>query len=95
MKEAPEPGEACKTIRLTKKEYQRLCSNMLSDFQIVNDSRQLIDHPGYGFHDRFYEAIGTYNLFKTCNVWTGDRLSGAGVKVACWTPFDWGVFSEL
>ncbi len=92
---APVPGEKCKKIRVSKTVYETLCKAILSDFSLSNGDPMLIDHPGYGFTDRFYEARGTYNLFNTCNVWTGDKLSSAGIRVAPWTPFDWGVFSRL
>jgi uncharacterized protein (TIGR02117 family) len=40
----------------------------------------------YGSNDAFYEARGSYDLFTTCNVWTGRALRQAGVKVSVWTP---------
>lgn len=40
----------------------------------------------YGPHDAFYEARGSYDLFTTCNVWTGRALRDAGVRVSVWTP---------
>lgn len=44
--------------------------------------------PGhYGPTDAFFEARGAYDLFTTCNTWTGDALRRAGVPVSPWTPF--------
>ena len=50
---------------------------------------------GYGPDDTFYEAIGSYHLFETCNTWTGRGLRRAGVPVSRWTPFDFNVVGRL
>ncbi|MDM0114240.1 TIGR02117 family protein [Variovorax sp. J22R133] len=45
----------------------------------------------YGSADAFYEAQGSYDLFDTCNAWTGRGLREAGVVMGWWTPFDFNV----
>ena len=50
---------------------------------------------GYGAEDAFYEALGSYHLFETCNTWTGRGLRRAGVPVSRWTPFDFNVVGRL
>ncbi len=42
---------------------------------------------GYTTRDRFYPARGRYSAVTTCNVWTGNALRTAGVRVGVWTPF--------
>jgi uncharacterized protein (TIGR02117 family) len=49
----------------------------------------------YDDQDAFYEANGGYNLFETCNTWTGRGLREAGVTVGRWTPFDFTVTWHL
>lgn len=49
----------------------------------------------YDAQDAFYEAEGGYNLFETCNTWTGRGLRRAGVTVSRWTPFDFNVTWHL
>lgn len=49
----------------------------------------------YGDNDAFYDAEGGYNLFETCNTWTGRGLRRAGVTVSHWTPFDFNVVWHL
>jgi uncharacterized protein (TIGR02117 family) len=49
----------------------------------------------YDNQDAFYEANGGYNLFETCNTWTGRGLRQAGVEVGRWTPFDFTVTWHL
>jgi hypothetical protein len=48
----------------------------------------------YGDNDAFYEAIGSYNLFKTCNTWTNNALKSCGQKACFWTPFESGIFYQ-
>ncbi|MFM9921858.1 TIGR02117 family protein [Variovorax sp. H27-G14] len=49
----------------------------------------------YDNQDAFYEANGGYNLFETCNTWSGRGLRQAGVPVSRWTPFDFTVTWHL
>jgi uncharacterized protein (TIGR02117 family) len=49
----------------------------------------------YDNQDAFYEAEGGYNLFETCNTWTGRGLRQAGVTASRWTPFDFTVVWHL
>ena len=49
----------------------------------------------YDNQDAFYEAEGGYNLFETCNTWTGRGLRSAGVRTGRWTPFDFNVVWHL
>jgi len=37
--------------------------------------------PGLYGDSRFYPARETFNLFRTCNVWTARGLRGAGLPV--------------
>lgn len=95
QEETPELSERCRKVMLPEKNYEQLCRSICRDLLIADSLPVHIDHPGYGSMDAFYESTRTYNLFQTCNVWTGDRLREAGAAVAPWTPFDWGVFSGL
>ena len=49
----------------------------------------------YGKQDAFYEALGSYNAFETCNTWTGRALRRAGIKTGRWTPFEQNVVWHL
>ncbi len=50
-----------------------------------------LDHPGLNGQDTFYPGTGRFNLFRTCNVWVGDVLRKAGLRVGIWTPFTWSL----
>lgn len=91
----PQVSETCKAVYLTEQQYQLLIKYVVASFQIKEGKFVRIAHPGYGAHDCFYEANGSYSMFKTCNVWTGKGLAFIGVKAGCWTPFAAGVLQNL
>ena len=51
--------------------------------------------PGYGPHDAFYAAVGTYSPFQTCNEWLAAGLRQAGIRTGWWAPFAFGVTAHL
>ncbi len=77
-------------IILSAAEYRRLIEKVMETLKLDRDGRP-VAVPGYGRLDIFYEARGDYNLMRTCNVWTAETLSAAGVKTGWWTPFSGGV----
>jgi uncharacterized protein (TIGR02117 family) len=91
----PNTDELCKRLIISEKQYQSLIDYIQSSFQHYNKKCIAIDHPGYSDFDCFYEANGTYSLFKTCNVWTGEGLKRSGIKVGVWTPFHKGVLNSI
>ena len=85
---SPEDIETIRPVRLTAAQYDKLTHSI--DAQFAPASSAI---PGYGIYDAFYPARGRYSLVNTCNVWTGNRLSDAGVKIGAWTPFADGVMA--
>jgi uncharacterized protein (TIGR02117 family) len=94
-KNAPPISERCKKIILNEEEYLKLSEYIKSSFQLKDNAIVLIQHPGYGSDDNFYEGKGTYNFMKTCNEWTGDALDYCGVEIGLWTPTQGGIIDEL
>ncbi len=82
--------EKLKTIKLSKAQIEELKKSILQSFVFPKKR-----YRGYNREDFFYEAKGFYNLFNTCNTWTGDRLRDANVTMPYWTPFVWSVTSAL
>ena len=64
---------------------------------VLNDEGifKVIDRPGYRSNDKFYDAIGNYTCFNTCNSWIGNGLKKAEVKTSIWTPFDKGILYHV
>ncbi len=89
LKSASELNDV-RSVQLTSAQYVVLTSEIRGFARLGADGYP-IALPGYGARDIFYESIGHYSLFRTCNVWTAERLAAAGVKVGRWTPFSGGV----
>lgn len=75
------PYEDGRPVRLTVEQYRRLAGRIQAQFSSGDPI------PGYDVADAFYPAHGRYDLFRTCNWWTGTLLAKAGVRVGAWTPF--------
>jgi len=95
LKEPNLADSDCVELHITEAQYQTLITYIESSFEKNENGIMLINHEGYGAHDRFYEALGKYSLFKTCNTWTHKGLKKAGVKVAAWSPFSKGLMRSL
>ena len=54
---------------------------------------RLIASPRAG--EAFYAAKGRYSPWRTCNVWASEALAAAGMPVARWAPFSFGVMWPL
>lgn len=91
----PEPGSLCKPLLISPQQYDTLIAFMARSLKQENGSIVHIAHPGYSQQDCFYEANGTYSLFRTCNTWTGRGLKAMGVKIGVWTPFQGGIMNHL
>lgn len=82
--------ETCKKILITDNQYKRLVIHVLNTFK-KNELNEVIfikTNAIYSKTDAFYEANGSYSLFKTCNTWTNNALKIAGQKACFWTPFE-------
>ncbi len=77
------PDENWRPLRLRPAEYRRLAAYVAATFAA---KRQVT--AGYTPRDVFYAATGHYSALRTCNVWTGEALRHAGVRMGRWTPFE-------
>ena len=83
-----------KEILISKEQYGRLIDYIDNSFQKDAEGHYIYIETDavYGKTDAFYEAIGSYSMFHTCNTWTNKSLKICGQKAAYWTPFDTGIF---
>jgi uncharacterized protein (TIGR02117 family) len=87
---------ACVKILVSKEQYGRLIKYIDDSFQ-KDENRQYIyikTNANYGSDDAFYEANGSYSMFRTCNTWANSGLKYSGQRCSLWTPFDKGIFSK-
>jgi uncharacterized protein (TIGR02117 family) len=83
----------CRMMHLTEEEYRRFITYVFSSLTLDKDSlpEYIKTTAVYGKNDAFYEANGSYNLFRTCNTWTNTALKVSGQKACFWTPFESGL----
>ncbi|MFN6946040.1 MAG: TIGR02117 family protein [Cytophagaceae bacterium] len=96
-KQSPELNEKSKMIRISPEQYLKLVEYIDASFQ-KDPKGNILLIPGRhydGVDDNFYEGTGRYNLFKTCNCWTGKGLKIAGVRTALWSPFEKSIMYHL
>ncbi|MEZ5964112.1 MAG: TIGR02117 family protein [Planctomycetota bacterium] len=86
---------------LTRDEYHDLVRYIRAAFARGGDGRvQVIagfhyaDEANPG-HDAFYEAVGRYGLFHTCNTWVNEGLRRIGVRAALWAVFGSSVIRHV
>lgn len=86
-------GEKCVPLMLTEEQYDRLCAYIESSFDLDDKGRSIVipTEARYGDHDAFYEAVGSYSLFKSCNTWANRALQVAGQPHALWTVREGGI----
>jgi len=91
----PVISDNCVELELSEYQYNILTMYIRNTFKRNGTSFIPIAHKGYSSHDCFYEANGTYSLFKTCNVWTGNGLRACGLPAGSWTPLSSGVIDNI
>ena len=81
---------SCKKLTISKEQYVRLVAYIQSGFQVDENNHVVLieTDANYGDSDAFYEGVGKYSLFKTCNTWTNTALKSCGQKACWWTIFD-------
>ena len=68
-----------------KKINQHIYDSFYNDLQ---NNKVLLPDKGYSNNDDFYEALGSYSYYKTCNSWVNTGLKNVGIKACLWTPFE-------
>jgi len=87
--------EKCQEVKLSQKCLSHLKESILRSF-VQKDGKNVRYHDRYKrYYIYYYQAKNNYNLFHTCNTWTGDRLREAGVSMPYWTPFAENITSNL
>ena len=90
------PGEYQRPIVLRAEEYRRLAAHIRRSFAVDRRGATVpLLGRGYGPADIFYEGLGPYNAYRTCNEWTGEALRAAGVRMGVWTPLSESVMLRV
>ncbi len=80
-------------IKIDKSQLSKLHHYLYNSFYLdENHQKVMVEHHLYEANDNFYEAKGSYSLFKTCNTWVNTAFKQSDLKSCLWTPFDFGLF---
>ncbi|MCF4167438.1 TIGR02117 family protein [Zavarzinia compransoris] len=92
----PGIGAYTRPVVLGQAQYERLVTALRAGFARDAAGRpRPIEGYRYSTVDAFYEGVGTYSAFLTCNEWAAARLREAGVAVGVWSPFPFGIMWNL
>jgi uncharacterized protein (TIGR02117 family) len=80
-----------KEVQINANQLADLKDYVLSHLKKHKQKAVKIANAHYGKKDEFYEAKGSYSIFKTCNTWVNIGLKKVKIKTALWTPFDYGI----
>ena len=75
------------SVTVSEKQYQILV-DFINATLVRNADGTLRQISGFAYstNDAFFDAIGQYHLFNTCNSWVGRGLKSAGVRVPWFSP---------
>lgn len=91
----PATNEHQRRIVLRPEQYRDLVAYVRGSFARDEEGR-VQPIPGVHYHmDAFYEGVGAYGLFHTCNTWVNEGLRRIGVRTALWAVFGASVMRHL
>lgn len=77
-------SNSCVKIKLCESQYIKLVTYIERSFVLKNKKACCVaTDVRYTYDDAFYEANGTYNLFKTCNTWANSGLKTCEKRRHC------------
>jgi uncharacterized protein (TIGR02117 family) len=86
----PAPLPHRRMLRVSAAQYRSIVAQIRATFRLDKEGHS-IAYPAYGPENLFYDSVGHYSAFNTCNTWTGSVLKKAGVRIGVWTPMPGGI----
>lgn len=85
--------QKCRKITISTAQYKTIIEHIRSSLPHATQ-QMTIANIHYWQNDAFYPAIGSYNLFYTCNTWVNNGLKKANIKTALWAILDFSVIHK-
>ncbi len=83
------------SMEIDENQYKSIILSVKKSLQWLNENPIYINTTAqYGQNDAFYEAIGSYSIFHTCNTWTNNVLKNANLLSSKWVAFDDGILYQ-
>ena len=93
----PQEGGLAKSIMLTPAQYNKLVRSIEKNI-VYSDgmhAKLIADIRPDNKNQAYFEANNSYTPWRTCNQWTRNQLSFAGVSMPAWAPFASSLFWHL
>ncbi|WP_160321368.1 TIGR02117 family protein [Roseovarius atlanticus] len=85
-------GYESPALKVTPAEYSGLLMAILRQLKLDADYEAIaLPAPGFTDTDMFFEATGSFHIFRTCNTWVSRILRRAGIRFGAWTPTPYAV----
>lgn len=79
-------------IKVDQDQLKKINQYIYDSFYIDSlNNKVILNNKGYSNNDDFYEALGSYSFYNTCNSWVNTGLKNVGIKACLWTPFEFGL----
>jgi uncharacterized protein (TIGR02117 family) len=89
------PAFEVKPIRLSRAQYLKLAAFINEGFQHTQTGKPRYIRYGLYRNSAFYDAVGTYSIFRTCNIWTAEGLRSADVNTPLWSVLAPAIMHQL
>jgi uncharacterized protein (TIGR02117 family) len=91
-----QPSPAWRKINICPEQLNLLVDYISNSFaKDAEGNINRIEVKGYANNDSFFDARGSFSLFKTCNIWANQALKVAKTETSVWSPFDFGILYHL
>ncbi|MBM3978355.1 MAG: TIGR02117 family protein [Planctomycetes bacterium] len=92
---APPVWELSREVELSPAQYRLLVNFVRDSFRRDAAGNVVqIEAAAYASSDAFYEGVGSYSPWRTCNEWVSRGLRAAGAPAGAWTPFAYQVLGN-
>ena len=79
-------------VKLSDEQLQKMNKAICNTFAVNKvGEKQLLADEHYSNTDNFYQAKGSYSIFKTCNTWANSIFKQSNLQSSVWTAFDFGL----
>jgi uncharacterized protein (TIGR02117 family) len=89
------PAFEVKQLWLSRTQYLRLVNFINEGFQRTQSGKPRYIRYGLYRNSAFYNAVGNYSVFRTCNVWTAEGLRRADVNTPLWAALAPAIMHQL
>jgi len=92
----PPLGDKCVALTLTEDEFEDLARFLKAGFALDSQGKPIeIAGASYGPDDVFFQGVGAYHLFNTCNNWANQALQTTGITTPIWSPLEYAIFDHV